>query len=469
MKKVRTVMKQNLPYRALLVIAGLLIISGCARIDPIERPEIAEPLEWDTEVASTEPGWPDPQWWQGFDSPQLDQLIALAEEQSPDLRAAAERVRQAQWQLRSTGSSLFPSVNLGAGTSVQRDLDRSGERDTRESTSASLNVGYEIDLWGQLAASRRAAEAGFVASEYDYVAARLSLTAAVATGWFEWLALNERLDIARENIRISERVMTVVETRYRNGAASAADVSRQRTSLLSQRASLEPLAFRAEQTRRALAVLVGQSPQGFVLEPETLETLRVPELASGTPADLITRRPDLARREAQLQAADADVAVARTAFLPSLSLSAGVSMATDSLLSLGGASELGSAGLSLSQAVFDGGRRRAETGLSESRRRELLENYRFAILDALRETDDALGRAALNAGQEAIQKQILTEAERTLRLTETRYREGSDDLLTLLDAQRSLFQTRDQLSQLRLERLTAAVDLYRALGGGWSL
>lgn len=461
------------PFGRLIAVSLVLLFaaSGCARIDPIERPELAETLQWDhqhhAEDRTDALNWPDPHWWHHFQSPQLDQLIEQANRQSPDLRAAAERVRQAEWQLRSTGSSLFPSINLGAGSSVQRDLDRSGDRDTRESTSANLSIGYEIDLWGELAAGRRSAEAGFRASEYDYVAARLSLNAAIANSWFEWLNLNERIEITRENIRISERVMAVVETRYRNGAASAADVARQRTSLLSQQASLAPLEFRAEQTRRALAVLVGQAPQTLELQPRALSELHLPPTASGSPTDLITRRPDLARIEAQLQAADANVAVARTAFLPSLSLSAGVSMATDSLFSLSGAQELANAGVSLSQAVFDGGRNRAQSRLSESRRRELLENYRWAILDALRETDDALGRVALNEAQEDTQAEILIQAERALALTETRYREGSDDLLTLLDAQRSLFQTRDELTQLRLERLTAAVDLYKALGGGW--
>ncbi|MGD8176719.1 efflux transporter outer membrane subunit [Marinimicrobium sp. ARAG 43.8] len=446
-------------------LLALTVFSGCARIDPIERPALNPELNWNSVTGESDVGEITGPWWQGFESPALNRLMAQAMKQSPNLAAAEQRLRQAEWQMRSAGASVYPSLTLGGSTSRRSSEDVEGDSRASESTSANIGLSYELDLWGRVAAERAAAQASFNASEFDYLAARLSLTGAIANAWFEYQALQTRIEIARENIDLSERVMRVVEVRYKNGAASAADVSRQRTSLLSQRAQLPPLDYQARQTRRALAVLIGELPQNLSLDDEPLRDINVPQLRPGTPVDVIYHRPDLARAEAQLQVADADVAAARRAFLPSFSLSAGFSLATSSLFSLSDAREVNSVGLSLSQLLFDGGRTRAQTRQTEARRLELLAQYRETLLTALQETDDALGQVVLQRDQESSDQAILDEAERTLELTDVRYREGSDDLLTLIDAQRSLFQARDQLIQRRLNRLSAAVTLYQAIGG----
>ncbi len=454
--------------KPLVVFCSLCLLAGCASIDPVSRPELDENLTWNSVLESSADSGQESdsmQWWQEFQSEPLNTLIQRALQNSPDLIAAEQRLRQADWQMRATGASVYPSVNLGASTSARSDQDIEGDSRSSESTSANIGLSYELDLWGRVAAQREAARAGFRASEQDYRAAHLSLTGAIASTWFEYLALQTRAEIAQENIELSEQVMNIVQVRYRNGVASAADVARQRTSLLSQRAQLPPLEFQSEQTRRALAVLVGEVPQTLSLAQQSITDVNLPTLAPDTPAQVIFARPDVARAEAQLQAADANVAVARRAFLPSLSLSAGFSLATAELFSLGDARESGNAGLSLSQLIFDGGRTRAESRQAEARRQELLAQYRQTLLTVLQETDDALGRVNLEAGQEASDQEILKEAERALRLTDVRYREGSDDLLTLIDAQRNLFQAREQMAERRLSRLSAAVTLYQALGG----
>jgi outer membrane protein TolC len=192
-------------------------------------------------------------------------------------------------------------------------------------------------------------------------------------------------------------------------------------------------------------------------------------VSAGLPSQLLTRRPDLASAEAQLAAADADVAAARAALLPSIQLSGSAGVATAALLSL--SNPAASIGLSASivQTLFDGGRLRGQVQLSESQRRVLVETYRQAVYTALKEVNDALGNAERNRKQEELQTAIRDENERSLRLAATRYREGADDLLTVLDAQRSLFSAQDQLAQLRLARLTSALDVFKALGGGWEL
>ncbi|ENO95532.1 MAG TPA: TolC family protein, partial [Thauera phenylacetica] len=167
-------------------------------------------------------------------------------------------------------------------------------------------------------------------------------------------------------------------------------------------------------------------------------------------------------------AAAANIAAARAALLPGISLSAGAGVGSAALLSLADTTRTLSISASVVQKIFDGGRLRADVDIQRSHQRELLETHRRAILVALKEVEDALANATRDANQESAQREILTEAQRSLRLAELRYREGADGLLTVLDAQRTLFSAQDQLAQLRLARLGDAVNLYKALGGGWS-
>jgi len=216
-----------------------------------------------------------------------------------------------------------------------------------------------------------------------------------------------------------------------------------------------------------LRLLTGDYPFTEEIPEAGLLAVQVPEINPETPASLVTRRPDLAAEEARLMAASADVEQARAALMPSVSLSGAVRFSTNSFLSLADPLQTANGLLALSQTLFDGGQRRNNVAISESRRVALLENYRASLLSAFQEVGDALDREALYLDQEQRLQSILAQAEETLRLTEVRYREGADDLLTLLESQRTVFDARQQLSQVRLNRLIAAVDLYKALGGGW--
>ncbi|MCK7545676.1 efflux transporter outer membrane subunit [Marinobacter bryozoorum] len=457
----------NALIKTVSVTGLVLTLAGCATTTPVERPGVQAGDQWNEPVIASAQA-PDEQWWQAFESPQLDRLIEQAFARSPDLAATAERVFQAEQQVQVAGSSLFPSVNL-SGSTGERSTDNGDGNSRSESTSASLNVSYELDLWGRLAASRNEAQASYQATAFEYDSARLSLAGSVATTWFRLMALDEQLRVARENLAIAERTEDIVDARYRNGAASRAELLRQQTEVLNQRASLEPVSLEYRQTRAALAVLIGVSPLGFEItgEAQSLVDLALPAVDAGLPSDLLTRRPDLASAEAQLQAADANLVQARAAWLPSVSLGLNAGASTANLASLANPVETLGWTLNLAQNLFDGGTRDAQAAISESRRRALVEDYRSAILAALQETDDALDRLQTSQRREALQRTVSERAERTLELTELRYRAGSDELLTLLDAQRTLFQTRDQLVQLRLARLQATVHLYKAIGGGW--
>jgi NodT family efflux transporter outer membrane factor (OMF) lipoprotein len=400
----------------------------------------------------------------------LSALIAAALNASPDLAIAAERVHQAEAQARIAGSSLFPQLDFGAGTSRRKIRPDGGNWSTADGSSGGFSASYELDLWGRNAAEVRAAQSSLRASRYDLETVRLTLVAGVASAYFQVLSLRGRLAVARENLSIAERVLKVVDIRVRNGAASALDLSRQKAGVFALRAAMLPLELQERQTLYALAILVGSAPEGFDAAGAGVTALAVPRVAPGLPADLLTRRPDLASAEAQLDSANANVAAARAALLPGIALSGSAGLASSVLINfLNAPTATLAVGATLAQTIFDGGRLRGQVDVAASRERELVESYRRVILAALADVETALAAGGRAADQELLQAQVVEQGRISLRLAEVRYREGVDDLLTLLDAQRTLFQAEDQLAQIRLSRLQAAIGLYQALGGGWQM
>ena len=459
----------NKVKRTLIHLSIAAVLGGCAVTGPDSPPAPAMPLAF-AESADTSAAALAPEWWTAFGSPELSSLIAASEAANPDLAIAAERVLQAEAQVRTADASLFPALNLGIGSSRRESRPEGGAWKASDASSATLSASYELDLWGRNMAGRESAAAGLRASHFDRETVRLTLVAGVANAWFQLLSLRGRLGIARENLAIAERVFKVVDSRVRNGAASKLDRARQQAAVLAQRAALLPLEVQERQLLFALAILLGRAPQGFDTPAASLAGLAVPRIAAGLPAQLLLRRPDLASAEAQLAAANANVAAARAALLPSISLTGSAGLTSNVLLNfLSAPTATLALGAALLQPIFDGGRLGAQVDVAESRRRELVEAYRKAVHAALADVEGALAAAGRLAAQEALQEQVVAQARVALRLAEVRYREGADDLLSLLDAQRTLFQAEDQQAGIRLARLQAAVSLYKALGGSWQL
>jgi NodT family efflux transporter outer membrane factor (OMF) lipoprotein len=462
-----------LASRVTLAVA-VLALGACTITSKAPRPP---------EIASNMPAaWAEPvlsdagtavtalDWWQSFDSKELSALIAAALSANPDLAIAVERVRQAEAQVRIAGASLFPELDFGAGTSRRETRPDGGAWSKSDGSSAILSASYEIDLWGRNAAGVRAAESTLRASRYDLETVRLTLVTGVANAYFQVLSLRGRLAIARENLVTAERVLAVVDARVRNGAASALDLARQQAGVLALRAALPPLELQERQTLFALALLLGRPPEGFDAAGASVTALAVPRVAPGLPADLLTRRPDIASAEAQLDSANANVVVARAALLPAIQLTGSAGLASNVLLNFLNAPTAALAlGATLVQTIFDGGRLRGQVDVAASRERELVESYRKSILAALADVESALASGSRTADQETLQAQVVDQSRIALRLAEIRYREGVDDLLTVLDAQRTLFQAEDQLAQIRLSRLQASIGLFKALGGGWTM
>jgi len=446
-----------------------LLLAACATSGDAPAPALMMPPAY-AESAAADAAVPALEWWAAFASPELSALVTAALAANPDLAMAAERVRQAEAQVRFADATLFPAVNLGASASHNETHVDGGDWQSRNASGATLSASYEVDLWGKNASGVRSAEASLRASRYDQETVRLTLVAGVANGYFQLLSLRGRLGIARENLDIALRVFTVVDSRVRNGAASKLDLARQQAAVLTQRAAIPPLELQERQTLFALAILLGRAPEGFATAGLAISNLAVPRAASGLPAQLLTRRPDLASAEAQLAAANANVAVARASLLPGIGLTGSAGLASDALLNILNAPTATIAiGASLLMPIFDGGRLRSQVDVATSRERELVQNYRKTVLAALADVDSALAAGGRLAAQESLQEELMRQLREAFRLAEIRYREGADDLLTALDAQRSLFQAEDQLAQIRLTRLQASLGLFKALGGAWKM
>ena len=443
----------------------LLLLGGCAQIPPFWRPATAVPEGWRLAAADAD-AFPPADWWRGFGSAELTELVATAQRNNPDLLAAASRIAQAAALTRAAAAGLYPTLE-GSG-SASRTGGFTRDQPDRKSYQLALDAAYEIDLWGRNRAGVLAARAQEAATRFDRDAIALTLTADVATSYLQYLALGDRLETARANLANARRILELVEARQRLGATSALEVAQQRAAVAALEAALPELGRQQAQTLNALALLLGQAPQQARVAGGSLSEVTLPAVSPGLPSELLTRRPDIGRAEADLAAANADIGAARAAFFPTIRLTAGTGFASAALGSLfdpGGAFYDLAAGLVA--PIFEGGRLSAELDRSRARYDELLHAYRGAVVAAFGDVEDALAAAKYLAEVEAAQRRAVAQNREAFRLAETQFRAGAIDFLTVLETQRSLFQAEDALLQTRLGRLSAAVGLFRALGGGW--
>ena len=444
--------------KKILLLSSALMLAACASTPPQVADLTEMPGSYD-HAASVPGAEVEQEWWRAFGDPDLDTLIAEALAANQDLAAGVARVRQARASLSSATASLLPSISGGASASSNSE---NGFDDF--STSGRLSASYQLDIFGETRANRRASKASYDAQQFDQRGLELTVQSDVAFTYFSIIAQRERLDVAKSNLEISERIYNIIEKRYEAGDVSGFDVASQQAALANARARIPQIEQQLVSLETALAVLLGRIPQQYHAPEGNLLAAVPPAIDVGLPSDLLLRRPDLLGAEASLRAANANVDAARAAFFPSIDLSSGLSAAPLT----GGTSVIGSFAASLAQPVFNGGRLIAGLEGAKAGLDQQIARYRQATLNALRDVEVSLA-ALSTAEQREAQLQIAKDAsEQSLSLAETRYNAGADDLTSLLNAQSTFFNASDSLVQGRLDRLTAATDLYVALGGGWS-
>jgi NodT family efflux transporter outer membrane factor (OMF) lipoprotein len=448
----------------LAIIAVFAALGACSLTPTYERPQLPTPNEWQAADTAKSDTALAAHWWRRFGSTELDELVAQALAANHDLAAAASRIEQARATAQIANSRLLPYASASVAGSRDRQM-QSGAHSVSSSDQSILAVSYEVDLWGANDANVKAAATRVAVREYDFDATRLVLQADVAANFFQALALKDRLAIAQKNLDAARRLMSLVEVRFKNGAATGLDIAQQRTTLLSIEAELPVLQQSLVETQSALALLLGRAPQEFGVRAASLADITLPSVAAGQPADLLERRPDVRAAEADLIAANADIGAARAALYPSLDLSAA---ATVTGWLTGGTTTVASMAASLAQTLFDGGELRAQVAQTEAVRRELVENYAQTVLTSFKEVHDGLSAVATNADRAALLSETAQQAQLALQIASVRYQAGSEDLLTLLESQRSQLSAEDSLVQAQLARYNASLGLFKALGGGWS-
>jgi NodT family efflux transporter outer membrane factor (OMF) lipoprotein len=459
---------------AVSVVALALALAACA---PSPPPSPNVPSQWTTSAPGASPATASVAraWWRSFGNDELNELIAQAEAANLDIATAIVRVREARAQAEQAGAALWPTI--GAGVSASRGetqvASRGGDGEATTATtrraSASLQAGYELDLFGSNRNAAAAARIRAQSTRYTQEAVRIAVQSTVAANYAQVLAARDRLRLAQERLANAESVLALIETQWRAGAISDLERAQQRSAVASQRASLAGLRIASQQSLNALAVVLGRPPVEATIRGDTLDELALPPVAAGLPATLLTARPDVRASEAQLRAAGFDVSAAEAARLPSLQLTAqggSSSQALRDVLTPG--SFFYSLAASLTAPLFEGGRLAAQQRFAEARRDEAALAYQQSILNALRETEDALVAVSEGGEQYRQSADAAAQAAEASRIAELRYRAGATAFQTVLDAQRTVLQAQDAAVSANLSRYQATIGLIRALGGGWS-
>ena len=457
--------------RKALFLSSALLLSCCHQ-DQTPPPGLAPsdvPAAFE-QASATAAIWPAPDWWQGFGSSELTALETAAQSGNLDIAQAAARLRQADARSRQAGAALLPTVTLN-GNAQNATGVYSGGSGNETDFFAGVGASYELDFWGKNKATIQSADALRAATAADRATVALTVSAAIAQGYFQLLALRERLAVAQDNLKSAQAILSVVQRRVTAGYAPNSDLTQARAGLATQQAALPALQQQELEARTGLAILLGRPPEGFAVAAVSLAALTAPAVTPGLPAELLTRRPDIANAEANLAGAHADIAAARAAMLPDITLTADAGLQNPALnaaiLTLGGTGFALTLGTTLVHTIFDGGKLAAKTAETEAREEELLAAYRAAVIAAFGDVENALGSLAHLSAQEAALQEQATQSEAVLRAAQRKYTAGGADFLVVTDAQRSLYAARDQLSDIRRARLAASVALFKALGGGW--
>jgi multidrug efflux system outer membrane protein len=459
----------------LSAFCAALLLAGCAALGPdYKRPAIDLPGAYPDAPADIDaPQGVRAEWWKLYGDTRLDQLVASALERNADVRLAVARIEEADANLREAGAAFLPQIDLGGTPQRQRISGRTATPIppsiplVRNDIRLTLGTSFEIDFWGKLRRAIEATRALALSSRYAREVVTLSLASLTTQAYFSLRSLDAQIALTRTTLASREETLAMVRNRAQGGIASdlevnqaelaRADASIQSRDLQRQRALLE----------HQLATLTGRLD--LALEAGDLLALPLPPLApAGLPSALLERRPDVQQAEQQLVAANAQIGIAKAAMFPTISLTAyagGQSTALSTVLTSG--ASIWSLGFGLGLPLFDAGRFAARTQAAEARQRQALAGYQRTVETAFREVADALTSVQQSIAAEQDLQTRVTAARNALRLARLRYESGYSAYLEVLDAQRATNEAELGFVRNRQQRLTASVDLMKALGGGW--
>jgi NodT family efflux transporter outer membrane factor (OMF) lipoprotein len=459
------------------VVAGLLLapaLTGCL-LDP-DKPDLKLdiPDSYVTARQGPDSALPPLDWWRRFHSHELTLLMEEAQTANLDIAAAVARIQQADAAVRIANAALLPTIDFNASATRSR-ASTAGTGGGRGGSPVSslynvnLQASYTLDFWGKNRATVLAADESAVASRFDRDVVALTTLVSVANFYFNVLASQDRLRIARSNLQAATVILDAIQQRKKFGTASDLEVAQQASLVATQRAFIPPLEITLRQSKMALALLVGRAPEHFNAAGGTMRTVAIPRVSPGLPSELINQRPDIHEAEANLRSANYSVEVARTAFFPTIPLTAETGFESLALSSLfGPGAWFYTMTASLSQPVFHGGALIGALEQAKGKQLELLQDYRKSVLSGFSDVEQALIAVQQQALHERYQLEVVRTSELAYRKSKEKLDGGVLDIVTLTQTQQTWFTAQDNLALVRLSRLLAVVQLYQALGGGWS-
>lgn len=441
-----------------------LFLSGCASLGqtPYATPPLSVPDAWRHGTGQVAAVVKETQWWRNFNDPALESLVEEALRRNNDLAAAAIAVHRAQLQAGLTARNALPQVSASAGASDSRNLR--GDPNASRSYSASAGIGYEVDLWGKLSRQREAAQWAAQATEEDRRSAALSLIGATMGLYWKLGYLNQRIALSAQSIGYAQQALNVARVKHAAGAIALLDVLQAEQALASQRADLAQLQHQREESRNALALLFDGPPGKSFAELQQVPDGPYPSIEAGLPARLLSRRPDLQAAELRLRETLAGADASRMNFYPPLTLTGNLGGSSAALLSLlsNPTAALG-AGLALPFLQWQEMKLNGKIAQADYERAVI--TFRQAFYRALGDVENALSLRKQLAEQADYLDKALATAYKAERIAEVQYRAGSVPIKTWLDAQEARRSASSAVAANRLERLSACVGLYQALGG----
>ena len=442
----------------------LLALSACAGppVKTASVPPVVPPPAWRTGAGPVAPI--DRAWWQSFGDPVMTALVDKALANNTDIAIAVGRVREMQANLTLARSQMLPTIDAGISGGRSRSVSPFGLPSEQNAAQPQIQAAYEIDLFGRLADQRAAARDAWFASQAARDSVRLSVAAATASGYIALRGLDARLDVARATVAARSESLRLAKSRVGRGYSPKLELQQALAEYDATAQIVPQIELAITRTEDALSQLTGETPQ-TIDRGLSLDRLAVPAIPAGLPSELLRRRPDVAQAEFQLAASDKNLAAARKRFLPQVRLSAAAGAAFSTLLK--DPITIWSIGGSILAPIFEGGRLTAQAEAAGAQRDQAAFAYRRAALTAFHEVEDALAGAKRLDEQAAYARSQQDALAEGLRLATNRYREGYSPYLEQLDAQRGLLGAQLSLIQLRADALTARVQLFQAMGGGW--
>jgi NodT family efflux transporter outer membrane factor (OMF) lipoprotein len=455
----------------------LLLLAGCTVGPDYVRPKVETPASYkeaaDWKTAAPRDAAPRGNWWEAFGDPGLNALAPQVDVSNQTVAAAAAQVRVSAALAEQSRASWWPQLTGSVSRTESKPSSTTGPitgiaTSKRIIDALPLNASWEADLWGRIRRLVESGDATTKASAGDLMNARLSAQAALAQDYFQLRVLDAQKKLLEDTVAAYAKTLELTRNRYAMGVASRADIAQAETQLHSTRAQLADLGVQRAQLEHAIAVLVGKPAPGFSIPPGELAAVPPPLPAAGVPADLLERRPDIAAAERRVEAANAQIGVARAAFFPTATLGATYGYQTaNPALWFNKPSLFWSVGPALAFTLFDGGRRDAVSAQARASYDQTVASYRGTVLQAFADVEDNLAALRILEAEAGIQAEAVKSSQQALEVAVNQYKAGIVAYLQVVSAQTAALQAQVAALGIQGRRIAASVLLVKALGGGW--